>query len=82
MLNVGHNNFVQLDKIVSIYTVQQYMSAPIKAAIKSAKETDRLIDLTAGRRTKSVIFTVSGQVVLSSIEGGTLIKRVKKSVDA
>lgn len=82
MLNVGHNNFVQLDKIVSIYTVQQYMSAPVKAAIKSAKETDRLIDLTAGRRTKSVIFTVSGQVVLSSIEGGTLIKRVKKSVDA
>ena len=76
MVNVGYNNYVKIDKIVSIASVQKYMPVPIRRAIHQAQDEGKAIDLTAGRRTKSVIFTTSGDVVLSAMESRTIMQRM------
>lgn len=75
MVNVGYNNYVKIDKIVSIASVQKYMPVPIRRAIHQAQDEGKAIDLTAGRKTKSVIFTTSGYVVLSGLESRTIVQR-------
>lgn len=79
MVNVGYKNYIAIDKIVSIASVQKYMPVPIRRAIHEAQDADKAIDLTAGRRTKSVIFTTSGYIVLSAMEGRTIVQRMDNS---
>ena len=43
--------------------------------VQRAKETERLIDATQGRRTKSVIATDSDYIVLSALQPETLAGR-------
>ena len=76
MVHVGYNHFVKIDKIVSIASVQKYMPVPITRAIQQAKDAGKAIDLTAGRKTKSVVFTTSGYVVLSGLESRTIVQRM------
>ena len=69
VLSVGFNNFVIRSKIVAITAVN---TSPIKKDIKVAKEQNRLIDATMGKKVKSVIFLDSNQVVLSALTPHTL----------
>lgn len=50
-------------------------SAPIKRIIQDAKERCMLIDATHGRRTRAVIITDSGHVVLTYLQTETLANR-------
>ena len=69
VLSVVFNNFVIRSKIVAITAVN---TSPIKKDIKVAKEQNRLIDATMGKKVKSVIFLDSNQVVLSALTPHTL----------
>lgn len=51
-------------------------SAPIKRLVQDAKEENRAIDVSCGRRTRSVIITDSDHVVLSAIQAETIINRL------
>jgi regulator of extracellular matrix RemA (YlzA/DUF370 family) len=73
VLNVGFYNYVSTSQIVALVSSE---SAPIRRLIQSLRENGGLIDATHGRRTKSVIFTQSGQVVLSAISQETLAQRL------
>ena len=50
-------------------------SAPIKRIMQQAKEQGKLIDVTQGRKTASVIFTDSEHVILSYLKSDKLSQR-------
>lgn len=72
-LNVGFYNFVMADRVIALVSSE---SAPIRRLIQTVRKSGTLIDATQGRRTKSVIFTDSGAVVLSALSQETLAKRI------
>lgn len=73
LIPIGLGNFVALEHIIAVVAPE---SAPIKRAIKAAKENDTIIDATLGRLTRSVLFMTNSSVVLSSINPQTIIDKV------
>jgi regulator of extracellular matrix RemA (YlzA/DUF370 family) len=73
LVNVGHGNVVVADQIVAIVGLD---SLPVKRLIESAKGSTKLVDATAGRRTRAVIVTESDHLILSSLEPATLAQRL------
>jgi regulator of extracellular matrix RemA (YlzA/DUF370 family) len=73
LVNVGHGNVVVADQIVAIVGLD---SLPVKRLIESAKGSSKLVDATAGRRTRAVIVTESDHLILSSLEPATLAQRL------
>ncbi|NDL66896.1 DUF370 domain-containing protein [Anaerotalea alkaliphila] len=71
-VNIGFGSFVATDKIVSIVKPE---AAPIKRMVQHAKETQMLVDATAGRRTRAVLVMNDGHVVISGIQVETIINR-------
>ncbi|KAI4447126.1 Extracellular matrix regulatory protein A [Eubacterium plexicaudatum ASF492] len=72
LMNIGFGNVINTDKILCIITPD---SAPAKRQIQRAKEENRLIDATQGRRTRAVIFTVNQMLVISALQPDTLSGR-------
>ncbi len=72
LMNIGFGNVINTDKILCIITPD---SAPAKRQIQRAKEENRLIDATQGRRTRAVIFTVNQMLVISALLPDTLAGR-------
>lgn len=75
LLNLGFNNVVVTDRIVAVVSAG---AAPIRRLKEAARRTDRLIDATNGRRTRTVIITDSNHVILSSAQPETIAERMKK----
>jgi hypothetical protein len=50
-------------------------SAPVKRLIEAYEQERKVINLTRGRRTRAVLFTASGYVVLSPLRPVTLAER-------
>ncbi|HAE45359.1 MAG TPA: hypothetical protein DCG37_07185 [Lachnospiraceae bacterium] len=71
-INIGFGNITNVDKIVTIIHPD---SAPAKRMVQRAREADRIIDATQGRKTKSVIITDSNYIVLSALQPETLSGR-------
>ena len=51
-------------------------SAPIKRLVQDAKDDNRVIDVSCGRRTRAVIITDSDHVILSAIQEETITNRL------
>ena len=73
LINVGFGNIVSADRIRAIVSPE---SAPIKRMVQEARENGNLIDATYGRRTRSVIITDSGHIILSAIQAETVAGRL------
>mgnify|MGYP002764499263 CR=1 FL=1 len=65
LMNIGFGNVVSTEKIVAIITPD---SAPAKRIVQRAKEEDRIIDATQGRRTRAILIMENSQVVLSALQ--------------
>lgn len=78
LINIGFGNIVSAHRIIAIVTPE---SAPIKRIITDARENDKLIDATYGRRTRAVIVMDSGHIVLSAIQPETVANRFLFSKD-
>lgn len=72
-INIGFGNMVSAGRIVAIASPD---SAPIKRLVQDAKEENRVIDVSCGRRTRSVIITDSEHVILSAIQAETITNRL------
>ncbi len=79
LINIGFGNIVSANRIIAIVSPE---SAPIKRIITEAREKGQLIDATYGRRTRAVIITDSGHVVLSAIQPETVAHRFVIDKDA
>ena len=77
-INVGFGNMVSAGRIVAIASPD---SEPIKRLVRDAKEAGNVIDVSCGRRTRSVIITNSGHIILSAIQTETLTNRLEEDRD-
>ncbi len=68
-LNLGFGRLIKTDEILGIVDPN---SAPIKRLIAEARQNQKLLDATQGRRTRSVVILTSGQIWLSSRQPETL----------
>ena len=75
-INIGFGNMVSAGRIVAIAAPD---SAPIKRLVQDAKEDNRVIDVSCGRRTRAVIITDSEHVILSAIQAETITNRLTGS---
>ena len=73
LINIGFGNMVSAARIIAIVSPE---SAPIKRIISDSREKGQLVDATYGRRTRAVIITDSGHVVLSAIQPETVASRL------
>ena len=64
-----------------VVTLASPDSAPIKRLIQDAKDAGRVIDVSCGRRTRSVIVTDSEHVILSAIQPETIAVRLNGQSD-
>ncbi len=77
MVSIGYKNYISVDKIVTITDPE---SRPAKLLVQSARESDRLVDATQGKKTKSIIVTVSNHVVLSANLPDTIVERIQQKI--
>ena len=77
-INVGFGNMVAAERVVALASPD---SAPVKRLIQDAKDDGRAIDVTCGRRTRSVIVTDSEHVILSAIQTETIANRLDDKDD-
>ncbi len=73
-INVGFGNMVAANRVVVLAAPD---SAPVKRLIQDAKDSGRAVDVTCGRRTRSVIVTDSEHVLLSAIQPETIANRLQ-----
>ena len=74
LLNIGFGNAVSMDRIIAIISPD---SAPVKRMISDAKERGILIDATYGRKTRAVVVTDSGHIILSGLQTDTITGRAE-----
>ena len=75
-INIGFGNMVASNRVVAISGTE---SSPIKRLVQDAREDDRVIDVSCGRRTRAVIITDSDHVILSAIQTETITNRLVDS---
>ena len=73
LLNVGFGNTVIARRVVAVINTG---SSPARKLKELAKNNGKLIDVTEGRRTRSIIVLDSDHVVLSSVQTETLGQRM------
>jgi regulator of extracellular matrix RemA (YlzA/DUF370 family) len=78
LINVGFGNTVSAARIIAIVGND---SLPVKRSVGEAKEKQMLVDATQGRKTRTVIYTDSGHLVLSSLQPETVASRFEPGSD-
>ncbi|MDH3360587.1 MAG: DUF370 domain-containing protein [Desulfobulbaceae bacterium] len=78
MINVGFGNTVVASRILAVVNPK---SSPMKKLREEAKSSKKLIDVTEGRRTRSIIILDSNHVVLSSVQPETITQRLQPAFD-
>lgn len=76
LINAGYGNCVNSDKVISVASID---AAPIKRLVQNAKDLGKAIDMTQGRKTKSVIIMEDGYVGLSALVVETFVARFNDS---
>jgi len=72
LINIGFGNVVLASRIISVVSSS---SAPMKRLKEEAKKIGRLIDASQGRKTRTIIITDSGHVILSAVQAETITQR-------
>lgn len=76
LINIGFGNMVSANRLIAIVSPE---SAPIKRIIREADDNGMLVNATYGRRTRAVLVTDSGHIILSSIQPETVANRLSAS---
>ncbi len=74
LLNVGFGNMVAAARVIAVVGPD---SMPVKRIVGEARESGKLVDATAGRKTRAVLMMDSGHVVLSAIQSETIAGRMQ-----
>ena len=74
-VNIGFGNMVNSARVICVVSPE---SAPIKRIVQRAKDEGKLIDVTQGRKTLSVIFTDSEHVLLSYLKPEKLSEKLRE----
>ena len=58
-----------------------FISAPIKRMVQDARERGSLIDASYGRKTRSILVTDGGYIILSALTSETVAERLGYNVE-
>jgi regulator of extracellular matrix RemA (YlzA/DUF370 family) len=72
LLNIGFGGSIVAEEVIAILSPN---SAPMKRLRDDARDDNRLIDATHGRRTRSIIITKTNQIILSAMQAETISQR-------
>ncbi len=75
LLHVGFGNMVVAERVVALISPD---SAPIRRLKDEAREAGRLVDVTQGRKTRSILIMDSRHVILSAIQPETITARFEE----
>lgn len=78
LVHVGFNNLIVMNRVIAITSPN---SAPTKRSVQEGKNKGLLIDVTNGRKTKAVIVTDSGHIILAALAPETIAGRLQTSRD-
>ena len=73
LVNIGFGNQVAVNRVIAVVAPD---SAPVKRLVQDARDQSRLIDATAGRKTRCVLVMDDGHIVLSAIQPETVAARL------
>ena len=74
LLNIGFGNTVMVERVIAVVNTG---SSPARKLKEAAKKEGRLVDVTEGRRTRSLLVMDSNHVVLSSVQPDTISQRMQ-----
>ncbi|MCL4322329.1 MAG: DUF370 domain-containing protein [Deltaproteobacteria bacterium] len=74
LINIGFGNIVMQSRVIAVVSPG---SLPMKRLRETAKDGNHLIDATEGRKTRSVIITDSGHIILSALNTATITSRLE-----
>jgi regulator of extracellular matrix RemA (YlzA/DUF370 family) len=74
LVHIGFNNILAMSRVIAIASPN---SAPTKRTIHEGRNNGMVIDMTSGRRTKAVIFTDSGHIILAALAPETIASRLQ-----
>ena len=75
LIDIGYGNSLNAEEVLA---VMEPNSSPMRRKIKLAKEYDKFIDATEGRKTLSIIVTKKGNVVASAFGTRVIKKRINE----
>lgn len=64
LADIGYGNYVASDRVLAICSPD---AAPVKRLIAEAKEKGRAVDVTCGKKTKSVLLIDNGTLLLCAL---------------
>ena len=74
LLNIGFGNTVMVERIVAVINTG---SSPARKLKEAARKEGKLVDVTEGRRTRSILGMDSNHVILSSVQSDTISQRMQ-----
>ncbi len=74
LINIGFGSMVATERVVAIISPD---SAPVKRIIQDMRERGSLIDASYGRKTRAVVITDSGHVLLSALTPEVIAARAE-----
>ena len=77
-VHVGFGNILAVNRVIAIVSPN---SAPTKRTIQEGRNKGLVIDMTNGRRTKAVIITDSGHIILAALAPETIAGRLQLTRD-
>jgi regulator of extracellular matrix RemA (YlzA/DUF370 family) len=75
-VHIGFGNILAMNRVIAIVSPN---SAPIKRTVQDGRNKGLLIDMTNGRRTKAVVITDSGHIILAALAPDTIAGRLQAS---
>lgn len=74
LINAGFGNYVNCDRVITVVSPD---SLPVRRLVQDAKNAGRMIDVSCGKKTKSVLITDSDHVICSAEEPEVIIKSIE-----
>ena len=73
LVHVGFGNVIAVNRVIALLSINQQ---PIKRLIREAREKDRLIDATHGRKAKTAVLFETGHIMLAAVTAETIAHRL------
>jgi regulator of extracellular matrix RemA (YlzA/DUF370 family) len=73
LVHVGFGNVIAVNRVIALLSINQQ---PIKRLIREAREKDRLIDATHGRKAKTAVLFETGHIMLAPVTAETIAHRL------
>jgi regulator of extracellular matrix RemA (YlzA/DUF370 family) len=73
LVHIGFGNVIAVNRVIALLSIDQQ---PIKRLIREAREKQRLIDATHGRKAKTAILFETGHMMLAAVTAETIAHRL------